>query len=459
MKLVVFSPLVITSAIGRVTTLVVRALTDLGHECLIVRTEQDALAGSPLHPCGTELISWTDKAEVARVAAAADALVYQIGNNYEYHCGALHWLPNLPGIVCLHDFVVAHLFAGWAQSRPVEAARVLREWYGDEAAARFFSAKGQQEFMEDASSIHPLTEWICAMAQGVISHSHWGMARVARACAGPVRVVPLPYDAPAAIPVAGPHAPSDEVVNVLTIGHANTNKRIESVIHAIASSTILRSRVLYRLCGRIEASYALKLSTLARNLGVELIVSGEMDDSGLQIAINEADIACCLRWPSFEAASATAIEGLLYGKAVIVTDTSFYSELPDECVRKIQHQGEVVELKEALEDLCLHPGARHAMAVRGQQWARRTFSAPNYATQITDFAKLAAEASPALQMVSALLTQLRDWGGSSTLLNAEEIAAPLELFGDAERKPAAAPLPARPSSIGSTSTPDESRTP
>lgn len=430
MKLLIFSPLVSISAIGRVTALIVRALEALGQEVAIVRTEQNAAIDELHHPCGVEQVRWTDTEAVLRLVQDADLLVYQVGNNYEFHCGALHWLAQLPGVVCLHDFVVAHLFAGWAQSRPNEAKRVLEQWYGEQVATRFFSVRNEVEFMADASAIYPMTEWVCAQADGVVSHSHWGMARVASACAGPVRALPLPYDAPFAAKISLASSPqlSDEV-NVITVGHANSNKRIESVIQAIGASALLRHTVSYRVCGRIEPPYAIKLITLARSLGVQLTVTGEIDDTGLQIAINEADIACCLRWPSFEAASATAIEGLLYGKAVIVSDTSFYSELPDDCVLKIPHDAEVSHLKDALEFLCANPDKRRAQAVRGQQWATATFSAANYAAGLVELAQPIAAAKPVIQMADRLITQLRDWGASPELLAAHDIAEPLVLFG------------------------------
>lgn len=427
MKVVLFSPMASTSAIGRVTALIVPALFLQGEEVTVVRTERgDDLLSNP-HACLAPIVPWTDDAAVRRAAQEADVLVYQIGNNYDFHCGGLHWLPLLPGIVCLHDFVVAHLFASWAEERPEQASHVLRSWYGESVAKSFFAARDPLEFIENASQHHPMTEWICAMAHGVISHSHWGMPRVALSCPGPVRVVPLPYDAPSARPMFE-HFDGNRPLQILTVGHANVNKRIESVIRAIGSSSALIGRVHYRLCGRIEPHYALELAQLAHSLGVELTISGEAEDVGLQVAMNSADVACCLRWPSLEAASATAIEGLLYGKAVVVTDTGFYSELPDDCVHKISMSDEIAELRTVLERLVADPTARKAMAARGQQWATATFSASNYAQQIVAMGELVHAAAPVIDMVDWLATYLNEWRAAPELLEAKDIGDPLELF-------------------------------
>lgn len=428
MKIVLFSPFLKSSAIGRVTALIVRALSELGHSAVVVRTEKESLLQAPAHSCGAEVILWTDANAVHAATANADAIVYQIGNNYSYHYGGLHWLPMLPGIICLHDFLVAHLFIEWAQDRRAEAERVLAAWYGEDAAIDFFKPRDSQAFIDMASQLYPMTEWISSMAMAVVSHSHWGMLRVAQSCPGPLRVLPLPYDAPSCLPHGVSAERKDGVVNLLTVGHVNPNKRIESVIHAIGSSAVLRSTVCYRLCGLIEPSVAVELAGLARRHGVDLEIFGETDSSALQAAMNEADIVCCLRWPSVEAASATTIEGLLYGKAVVVTNTAFYSELPDDCVQKISLADEVAELRVALEHLCTDTEARHALAARGQQWAARTFTAANYASQILDLAHSAAIGSPVIAMTATLLTQLRDWGASSALLVAEDIAQPLQIF-------------------------------
>jgi len=428
MKFVLFSPFAKASAIGRVTALLVQACAPLGHSITIVRTEQESLLDTPAHACDAPVIPWTDAAAVGAAIKAADAVVYQIGNNYSYHRGGLSWLGIAPGIVCLHDFLVAHMFVEWAAGRDAEAREVLHEWYGASAPTEFFAMKDPDAFVEMASQRYPMTEWVAAMALGVISHSQWGMPRVAQSCPGPLRVVPLPYDAPACKPAA-PVAPDPQApVHILTVGHMNANKRVESVIRAIGTSTTLRERVSYRLCGRVEPPTERALKSLAESLGVTLVVSGETDDAALQEAMNHADVVCCLRWPSFEAASATAIEGLLYGKAVVVTDTAFYSELPSDCVQKISPDNELSELRTALELLCNDADARNALAARGQAWATRTFNPTNYMEQLADFARRTCAAEPLIGMVGAMTRDLSAWQASREIFGDEYLTQPLQLF-------------------------------
>ena len=431
MKFVFFTPFARASAIGRVTALLIAALDRQGHTAVVVRTERESLLDTSPHGVAVPVLPWIDETQVLAVTRDADAVVYQIGNNYTYHCGGLHWLHRLPGIVCLHDFLVAHLFAEWADHHRDEADAALEHWYGEPSVQEFFEgcASSPQAFADMASQRYPMTEWACSEALAVVSHSHWGMGRVSTACAGPLRVLPLPYDAPGATAQGSADSrQSDDKVRILTVGHVNANKRIDSVIRAIGASPALRAQVSYRLCGLIQPQVAEELGSLAQSLGVELLISGECNDAALQQAMADADIACCLRWPSFEAASATAIEALLYGKAVVVTDAAFYSELPDDCVRKIAPADEVAELRLVLEELADDSEARRRMAARGQRWAQTTFRADSYVRHLAELAPQVAAARPVIDMARTLSTVLSGWNASPELLAADEIVEPLMIF-------------------------------
>lgn len=429
MKLVMFSPMTTSSAIGRVNLLVLEALQALGHEAIVVRTEDEPWLGTPHQPCPVPVLRWNDGEAVAAAIRAADQLVYQIGDNHPFHCGAVHWLGIAPGIVCLHDFFVANLFCDWFSGRRPDAERVLARWYGDAAATDFYDASNGREMFDKAARLYPMTEWIGSMAQGVISHSHWGMPRVVRSCAGPSAVAALPYDAPGAWGASQLTRPGDRV-QLLTVGHANANKRIESVIRVIGASATLRSRITYRLCGAIDPTFALSLAALARSLQVELLIGGATDSQALQQAINEADIVCCLRWPSLEAASASTAEAMLYGKAVIVTDTRFYSELPDACVRKISPEHEGAELGAALEVLCSQPEERLQMGQRARAWAETHFRPDHYAQHLVHMARLCSMAAPGVSMVRGFVSQLEAWGATPELLDACGLDKALAIFDD-----------------------------
>lgn len=64
MKLLIFTPALKTSAIGRMTCLVSHALIAQGHQVVIVRAESDALLSRPSHDFGTRMIPWNAESQV-----------------------------------------------------------------------------------------------------------------------------------------------------------------------------------------------------------------------------------------------------------------------------------------------------------------------------------------------------------------------------------------------------------
>lgn len=425
MKVVIFTPAVKTSAIGRMTRLVVHQLLARQHEVVVIRTESQHVQISESHDFNCTVVPWTNDEQVEHAIDDADCCVYQIGNSFEFHEGAIAWIGKVPGIVCLHDFFLGHLFFGWAQSRRSEAVQILEQWYGKTVAEEYFQIHDGATFINKTRTEAPLTEWISSMATCVITHSNWGCDRVMAACPGPVFVTPLAYDAPGA---TGADIRSQGKLNVLTIGHVNPNKRVESCILAIADSPALRANVRYRLVGAILPETEKRLTELANDNGVELIISNEVDDATLSEAIREADVISCLRWPSLEAASASAIEAMLYGKATIVTDTGFYSELPDQYVLKISADNEVEDLKRIFLQLHNQPSSVDHLGKEARKWAEDTFTAENYALKIEQAVPAALRAKVILSAVDHFSKIFERWSVNPELLSTPDILQPLNLF-------------------------------
>lgn len=426
MRIVHFTPAARASSIAERACAVTNELARLGHEVVVVRSEDGRFLHDETHGFDGRLIEWNAVEEVSGALAGADVVVYQIGDNYLFHRGCLEWIAHHPGIVCLHDFFLADLFLAWSIPHRARAETVLEQWYGPHAPHGFFSAAAGSDFIEHTRDAFPMTEWISAMATGVVTHSHWGLGRVRRACPGPVAVAPLPF----ALDPEGlqrvTEAPRSARLGLVTVGHVNANKRAASVIRAVGTSELLRASVAYRIVGAIEPYMVLELSRLARDLGVRLRITGEVGHEGLINALAWADIACCLRWPALEAASGSTIEAMLFGKAVVVTDTGFYAELPDDCVSKVDPSDEIASLRRVLEGLASDPAMRVEKARRGQSWAARTFTADHYARQLIALAEDAARTGPIAGTMAYFRNLVEHWGGRGAgWADAEEPLGPL----------------------------------
>lgn len=408
MKLTVFSPVVPQSAIGRVSRLVTSALTAMGHEVVVVRTEEVPPSESDTPDLGVRVLSWTDEQAVVQSVLSSDIAVYHVGDHFPYHAGALEWLPRVPGIVCMHDYFVGNLYLPWCYTRGLDPTGAVRFWYGDEVADAYPGLVASHNFVEATADVAPMTEWLGAQALGVLTHSRWAIQRVLDSCPGPVAVASLPYEPPASTPIE--HR-EDGSFRLLTVGHVNPNKRAEDVIRAIGTSPMLRERVVYLLAGWIDGATTNALSSLAVECDVRIVMTGVVDQQSLAEIYADADAVAALRWPCLEAASASAIESMLAEKPTVVMRAGSYEELPDDCVLKIEPgEGLVGSIREALERLVADPDERAAMARRAGEWSRQTFRGDSYAEALIDLAHQVLVTAPQATTVREAVDCLETWG-------------------------------------------------
>ena len=429
MKLVLFSPTNVKSAIARMAALITRELLAGGHKVTLIRTETKKLLATSSHEFGTRILPWNDDADVRAVIRQADACIYQIGDNFEFHEGGVRWLEEVPGLVCLHDFFLGHLFLGWATARRPQAEAILGNWYGWQNAELYFRFSDGPSFIEGTRETMPMTEWICHQATGVITHSKWGCDRVLKSCAGPVRVVPLAYDAPAARRIRDERGMANTgPLKLLTLGHVNPNKRIESIIQAVGLDPMLKEDIHYRIVGAVEPAVKSSIEALAASFGVKLMISGEVSQQELQHAILDSDVISCLRWPALEAASASAIEAMLYGKALIVTNTGFYTELPDSYALKINPDNEVPEIQSALLTLLSDRTRVANLGSAAREWASKTFTARNYADQMVAGVLDTLKTAQTQNAIGYFCEILKGWSYRENPHVMDELIRPLKIF-------------------------------
>ena len=93
-----------------------------------------------------------------------------------------------------------------------------------------------------------------------------------------------------------------------------------------------------------------------------------------------------------------------------MTDVGFYSELPEDCVRKIRPGREAEQLAPVLRELIHDEGLRRSMGARGRQFSEATFRADRYAEGILELAAELGPALPYLQLADRMGRHLADMG-------------------------------------------------
>jgi glycosyltransferase involved in cell wall biosynthesis len=411
MNIAWFTPYQQGSAIAKFSSLVVPALAARGHSITLFSSDKQPLIEHRRLPEGIELLHWSLFETSPEVADAYDLIVYNIGDHLEYHFGVLKLIDRYPGVCIFHDFYLVDLFLGWCATEIEKPLRhcIVASIYGQEIAKEFWARTVQPDFQEWAASHVPMTEWVARKALAAVAHAAFYQQRLADASAGPVTVIPLASIAPAKI---GRIMDQNGRVRILTVGVVNPNKRVEAVINAVAGSSMLRTRCEFNIVGPIEPSYRAKLESLIADSGLLDVVHvhGEVSDFELHWRFAEADVLACLRWPALEGASGSCIEAMSYGKAIIVTDTGFYSSIPSDCVLKVSFAREAQELAQHLEMVVVDVNERVALGKRALDWAKREHAPERYAERIESLLEAAAEERPSADALKQIGLTLRALG-------------------------------------------------
>jgi glycosyltransferase involved in cell wall biosynthesis len=420
MKMTFFTPIDRESAIARVSALIVPELRRMGHTVSVIDAGQ--LPPQSVFEAFEDASHWTDYAAVNHAVVTNDVSVYQIGDYYPFHAGCIDWMERDPGVVVMHDYFLGGLFLGWCDARGVNPLPIVEEWYGDEVAEMFRWASAQHGFAEAMHEVAPMTEWIAAQALAVVTHSSWGLDRVATATPGPCVVAQLPYDVGSIVTTRQEHdseaatelgsvpAVDGASINLLTVGHVNANRCIREVIRAIGSSPTLVDSVTYQLVGPISAQSEVALLQLAGEYGVRLRTYGRVSAERLAGFYSHANAVVALRRPCLEAASASAIEAMLHGVPLIVLDDGWYGELPVECVLRIPSAFRLDELVSAIRSIVDAPEASVRRAELALQHAAIHLAHDRYAETLLEMAESVIRRRPHTQLVHSIIDGLAEWG-------------------------------------------------
>jgi glycosyltransferase involved in cell wall biosynthesis len=423
MKLAWFTPFSRNSAIARVS----RAVT----------TELAKVADLDLCYFDTDK-TWDSSVSLKRYSSSEavsdrdleryDLVIYNFGNYLPYHGEIYSLSRRRPGICILHDFVMHHFFAAYFREhdRSLDTHALLMERaYGQEGRLAY----ERRVWESDEVIRFPLFEEVVRGALGVVTHSEFFKKRVTSCFEGPVTRIPLPYDADRTSPVRSRKelGVDENHVLIVTVGHVNPNKRISDILAALVQLGPVAQRITYTIVGSCPVGYQAELEASIQRSGLQSVVRfvSHVSDEILRSYLSHADICINLRYPPMEGASASVIEEMLFGKAVVVNDVGFFSELPNECVMKIHPQA-IDELAAALHKLVADAPLRKRLGDQARQFAEQEFRADRYAKELMEFAWEVRSAQPLLGLADRIALECNRMGVTSEMTIVETVAKELE---------------------------------
>jgi glycosyltransferase involved in cell wall biosynthesis len=269
---------------------------------------------------------------------AYDAILYHMGNNFVAHRYIYEAMKLFPGVVVLHDYVLQGFYAEmlWAHRDRARYLELLQRFYpldGSRLAQRMFDRVPPPIWESELALEFPLNEEIIGMARAVIVHSHFLKKRILDRHSLPVAVIPHHGHRPAPYARAQARAElgfRDQDLIVLSTGFVTRNKRYESIIPAL--DKLAMSRLRYVIIGQDEANY---LKVICRDRALPIVRRGFVGHDELEKHLAAADICINLRHPTMGENSGSLLRMMSNAKAVLVSDTGSYRDLPDAAVIKV----------------------------------------------------------------------------------------------------------------------------
>ena len=326
-----------------------------------------------------------------------DAVLYQLGNNRDYHAAIYRSLLAHPGVVVLHELVLHHLvrdltlYAG----DPDSYVREMRYAYGrtGEAMARRCVATGVP--LDPWS--YPLFEKAVDASRGLIVHNRFTRDRVlasrplSRLAVVPHHLSlgalaePSPESARAALGIApGTFA-------VATFGFLTAAKRPAVLLRAFARlrREVPQARLL--IVGEVSPHFDFAgVFTPELRGGVE--VTGRLGLDRFLLHMQACDVAVNLRHPTAGETSGTVIRLLGLGKPLIVSDAGAFAEIPDDCCAKVALDDTEEELLLAyLRRLAVDEPLRRRMGENARRHAAASHSLAGSARAYAEFLRATVE--------------------------------------------------------------------
>ena len=309
-----------------------------------------------------------------------EAILYQVGNNPDYHREMYWLLRQQPGVVVLHEYMLHDLVrhAGTADDF-IAAMRYSYGLVAEQTAREMVEGHWPNERWS-----YPLFEPVVDAADHLIVHGAVALARVLRSRpAAGVSVVPLTMslDGLPAVSDASRLAlrhefgVGEDALMVASFGHVTTIKRIEVGLRAFARFRRRHHAARYVLAGEISPYYPELREIIAGPLGEGVIVTGRLAFPRMLELMEATDVAFNLRSPTGGETSGVCVRLLGLGTPVIVNEGGWFSEIPDGCCARVSVGAtEEDELVAVLEVLAGDPALRQEMGRAAAVWAARTLS-------------------------------------------------------------------------------------
>lgn len=322
-----------------------------------------------------------------------DYIIYNLGDNSNFHSKIYDISRQRKGIVILHDITMLNFFYGYFFVYKGEKELFkdfLLNTYGLEGYQEITAAMVDSDKWSKIDFIkYNCVRDIVKKSNGIIVHSNFHKEILQNQVGGIIAKINFPYLCSNMKKIKEEKQREDKI-KILTVGRVNPNKMIKEVICAIGEDDFLKTQVIYTIAGGIHnQQYYEELINIIKEYKLDDLVKleGEVSSDKLQMLYNEAHILINLRDPVIEGASWSLVEQMAQGKPIIVANVGFYSEMPDDCVIKINlsEREKIKNIQQGLKWIIDHPKEAKHKGAHAKEFLSKQFSPALYVDELEKF--------------------------------------------------------------------------
>ena len=283
-----------------------------------------------------------------------EVILYNFGNQPEYHSYIYDCALKYPGYIILHDFILYYLTVGYYEKKGTLMQKIY-QLGGTEAVSLVkdsLNSSSNKNLLLHKELAHylPMNQEVLVNAKGCFVHSDIAMKSIKSFLPQKeAYVIPL-------LDMVKDHVMDPQIFKkynidknslvVCSMGYIAHTKQNDIICEAVnLYNQKNSSKVYYIMVG--EGDFA------DSYLSKYIIKTGFVDDNAYMSILKQSHLIFSLRYPSNGEASAALIQAMSMGKTCIVTNYAWFSELPEDVVIKVSpdiKKDEVCNIFENMND-------------------------------------------------------------------------------------------------------------
>ncbi len=316
-----------------------------------------------------------------------DHILYNIGNNPEFHSYMYEMCMSHPGMIILHDLSLYYLFVG----HYMEKGCFFSKLYEIEGKEIFWAIKdilkaSDKNLLEhkELAGKYRFNKEILSSKNKIMVHSEYsaGFAREYNDHVRKINMIPQVEESRVVIDKDQLYAKYQLPMDAFVI--ASFGIIAETKLNHIACRAVQRiaeksdRKVCYIMVG--EGNYVDRYVD-----GKTIFKTGYVSMEEFDSFVAHSDMILNLRHPSMGETSAALVKALQSGKACVINDEAWFSEIPDDCAIKLPLEDMDNALEKALEESLSDESRLKKIEKNARKYVETEYSASKIVNNIAEY--------------------------------------------------------------------------